>query len=395
MNLLSRISLLTKLSISHGAIFLFLIVLAYISHKHITEQNQLALTIHMTEGQARIITQILIHSQYQPESDAGGQKLLAHINDFEARQKRIIFGGDTHVKSEIAGIQSHSLKKQPPLKTAFQKITASWMPFKTLINKNINQEYSRKAYQAIFQAGTQLLSSIDKALKELKALSVRRANNFSVQVIVLLISALLTGLLVVILIKRLMIGPIHHITSTLRRVASENDLRAMVQIKSNTEFGGISNSLNLFITKISKNIKAVKAELAIANSLRDGMLSGSVGTTLAIEELKYQIESMEAQMRLLDEDIIVFEQNVIDMKRFVEQVVDMIGNLASSVEESSAATEEMASSIHHIAQIAQARLEKATELEKTSSGGEKIMSDTMVIIKKITDSVTVMVDMIN
>ncbi|MEW5817845.1 MAG: methyl-accepting chemotaxis protein, partial [Spirochaetota bacterium] len=176
--------------------------------------------------------------------------------------------------------------------------------------------------------------------------------------------------------------------------ASDGDLTVRSNVKSRDEIGVLSGYFNSFIDSLDKMIKRIKDVTIVTRNISAELASTSEETAASLVEIKTNVENMKNKIVRLDSEVSASSLSAQRVKEFISEVGNLIASQASAIDQSSASIEQMSASIHNIARAAAEKLRIANQLEKTALEGESEMEGTVQIIKKVTESANVIMDMI-
>ena len=197
------------------------------------------------------------------------------------------------------------------------------------------------------------------------------------------------------IMNKLIIVPIKTATFMLKDISEgKGDLTQKINIKSKDELGKLSNYFNDFILSLNMMVKSIKNITENTKNLSSSLAVNSHQSLSAVEEISRNIESINNKIFNLDQQLGLSNKASIDVRTFITGVVNHISNQSSAITESSASIKEMSSSINNIASISEEKLKISKELEDIASSGSADMKKTIEIIKKVTDSAEVMMEMI-
>ncbi|HPB67005.1 MAG TPA: methyl-accepting chemotaxis protein, partial [Spirochaetales bacterium] len=96
----------------------------------------------------------------------------------------------------------------------------------------------------------------------------------------------------------------------------------------------------------------------------------------------------------LDGEVSSSSKSAEDVDSYLSRLSELIADQASAINQSSASIEQMSASINNIAMAAEEKLRVANELESTALEGQSEMEETEQTIKKVSDSASVIMEMI-
>ena len=219
--------------------------------------------------------------------------------------------------------------------------------------------------------------------------------NVFYSIINIVILTIIISVFIFSIMNRLIIKPIKAATLMLKDIAEgKGNLTQTIDIKSNDELGELANYFNEFIYSLNIMIKSIKNIVEKSKDLSSSFAASSHQSSSALEEISRNIESINNKIFNLDQQVVLSNKASGDVKIFIAGVTDHISSQSSAITESSAAIEEMSSSINNIAQNSEEKLRITKELEEIAFSGANDMTMTIDIIKKVTDSAQVMMEMI-
>ncbi len=207
---------------------------------------------------------------------------------------------------------------------------------------------------------------------------------------------LLILLIIYFLLRRFVSRPINKLSLFFKNIATgEGDLTVKLDNSSKDEIGTLSCYFDRFLSFLNGMIRQIKDSTEQTRQISYDLAESSDQSKNSLGKIRTNIEGVENQVTHLNQEIILSTQSAAEVTEFISHVVTLISSQASAVAESSASIEEISTSIQNIAQVAEEKLVIADELEKTALSGESEMKKTVGIIKEVTSSAHLIMEMIN
>ncbi|MDR1840149.1 MAG: methyl-accepting chemotaxis protein [Treponema sp.] len=163
-------------------------------------------------------------------------------------------------------------------------------------------------------------------------------------VITLVISALITYFIVHGIVK-----PIVGVTLTLKDIAEgEGDLTKRIDNKSKDEVGDLSSYFNLTMEKIKNLVISIKNEAGVLSDIGSDLASNMNETAAAMNEITANIQSIKA--RVINQSASVTETNATmeQLTLNIKKVDGLVEDQSSYISQASTAIDEMAANIHSV-----------------------------------------------
>jgi methyl-accepting chemotaxis protein len=141
-------------------------------------------------------------------------------------------------------------------------------------------------------------------------------------------------------------------------------------------------------------VREVKSVTENANALSEGLASSSERTAASLHEIRMNTEGMKDKIGKLDDEVSASARSATEVEDFISRLTELIQSQAAAINESSASIEEMTASINNIAKSSEEKLRIANELEVSALDGQTEMEETEQLIKKVADSTSVIMEMI-
>ncbi|MCG8572331.1 MAG: methyl-accepting chemotaxis protein [Spirochaetes bacterium] len=217
-----------------------------------------------------------------------------------------------------------------------------------------------------------------------------------------LISSIITMIILVLVITGIaffivtvIAQPLKDVVRILKELTmGEGDLTIRLKVKSKDEVGEVAANFNDFASTLHAMVKQIKVSIEETLGVSEGLASSSEESSAALEEIRTNIDFMRKKIDTLDSEISKAFELSKDVKQFGTSVKDQIESQTEDINTSSASIEQMMSSIHNITKTTEGKMEIVSNLQNMAADGEKEMRGTIDIIKKITDSARVIMDML-
>ena len=213
-------------------------------------------------------------------------------------------------------------------------------------------------------------------------------------VVILVGLAFLAGFILVLISRKIVIRPISMVRNIINTL-KEGDLSRSIDFHSNDEMGELAHDFNEFIQSFQQIIKELQTIVARTRGLTANLSDSSKQTTAALDQMKMNIGSMEHKIVTLDSEVLQSNTSAQDVRNFISNLVKLIAEQASAINQSSTSIRQMSSSIQNMANVAQEKMHSANELEQNALSGELEMDETAELIRMVTTSAQVTLEMIN
>ncbi len=174
----------------------------------------------------------------------------------------------------------------------------------------------------------------------------------------------------------------------------DGDLTKRLNDISRDEFGIIARYFNQFISFLLNMINTIKEKMQGAANVSNNLASFSRESSAEIEEVIVYIDSMTNKIQGLDKEISISNELAEELKGFFLTVADQIVYQSGKISESSVYIEEMSASIQNVTETTEIKIQTVNKLEIMAKEGAKEMAKTLNVIKNISDSTNVMMEMI-
>ncbi len=192
---------------------------------------------------------------------------------------------------------------------------------------------------------------------------------------------------------RMVLKPLAGYVAVFQKAAT-GDLTVRANARSQDEIGKVAGFFNDFIASLEGMVDEVRAVTETASSISEELAASSEETAASLHEIRANTEGMKNKIVHLDTEVGSSARSAADVREFIARLAELIQAQAAAITESSASIEEMSASIGNIAKASEEKLRIANELETTALDGQAEMEETEQVIKKVADSATVIMEMI-
>jgi len=194
-------------------------------------------------------------------------------------------------------------------------------------------------------------------------------------------------------IIRAVLKPLGQYVQTFQQ-ASTGDLTVRADAKRQDEVGRIAGFFNDFIGTLEGMVREVKNVTETAHEVSEELAASSEETAASLHEITVNTEGMKDKIVRLDSEVSASAKSAADVSDFINRLTELIQTQASAINQSSASIEEMSASIGNIAKASEEKLRIANELETSALDGQTEMEETEQLIKRVADSASVIMEMI-
>ncbi|MFA6505410.1 MAG: methyl-accepting chemotaxis protein [Treponemataceae bacterium] len=230
---------------------------------------------------------------------------------------------------------------------------------------------------------------IISSLEEAKQTAVRAT--ITIAVVAVLVMIIAGGVLILVIGG--VLSPLGGYVGAFKSAAT-GDLTVRSQAKSGDEIGRLSGYFNEFITGLEKMISQISTLTDKSRGVSDDLAATSEETLASLNEIHANTEGVKNKIGRLDSAVEETTASAKEVRSFISRVSELIQSQAAAINESSASIEEMSASIGNIAKATEEKLKIAESLETTAFQGESEMEESVRMMKKVAESATVIMEMI-
>jgi len=198
------------------------------------------------------------------------------------------------------------------------------------------------------------------------------------------------SLFVAILLAALISASINRSLSALSRItetAESGDLRIELGSVAKDELGSFATRFQGFVSSLKDIITGIKATASENVGIKQELVAGAEETSASVVEISASIDSINSQASLMSENIATSSTSAEEIARTVDSMNQQIANQAAMVEQSTAAIGQMISSVHNVSKITTEKKTNTDRLVDTAGSGSKTVSDMVVAVKEIENSI--------
>lgn len=223
------------------------------------------------------------------------------------------------------------------------------------------------------------------------------------EIAVIMVQLIIIGIIVLVVISIFLLFitnritlPIVDVSRTLNKISSgEGDLTHIIQIKTVNEVGLLSRYFNDFISSLAKIINQIKNVSDKARKVGSDLAASTAESSSSLEEIRINIENMKNKVFNLDEEIIKSDNLSNEVKKLIFNLTGILSTQSASINESSASIQEMFASIQNLAKSVELKFIVSQKLHEAAVTGEKMMTNTINEIKKVTDSTIIIIELLD
>ncbi len=241
------------------------------------------------------------------------------------------------------------------------------------------------------------IDSIEKDLDVVRADIYNLTSSIQITLFIIFVLVLVVTLLFVVLFAKQITAPLKHISNFLEKTDGKNftERLSLKSKKTSKELEVLKNSINNLFDNFHNVVQEIKLTTENTHNISMDLSESSERAAASIEEMRSTIENVKDKTEYLDNEVHKSFDSNKELATFISNVVNLISDQSSSITESSSAIEEMSASIQNVTKISEEKFKIANNLEKTALSSEGEMKETIEIIKKVTQSANVILEMIS
>ena len=199
-----------------------------------------------------------------------------------------------------------------------------------------------------------------------------------------------------ILMSRKVLKPINRIHTGITNLSNASgDLSIRIDIDTKDEMGDLALDINIFLEKLNSMITELKAIVDTSTEIGENVETGTLRSASLGEEVSLKLADNRDILKELTIVVHRASDGVNSVSTLMRTVVNLIVDIQSaSVEESTAAIEEMMASLNNISRITEEKKVISDQLLSLSKLGAEDMDSTITSIRQVSGSAEVVLDMI-
>jgi methyl-accepting chemotaxis protein len=203
------------------------------------------------------------------------------------------------------------------------------------------------------------------------------------------ILVVLLSFLIYRIISFLVVNSLKNITAILKDISEgEGDLTKTIALKNSDEIGDLAHYFNKFVYTLKNMIISLKkTSEATLLLIRDSAMHADTSSR-SVANIAEKIENNKKQIENLNGNIASATAAIEQILGNINSLTDMITNQAAAVVESSAAMEEMASSVSNVSRVA----DEKTKLTRSVMEFTRVGSDNLYETKELVSGIAGDVD---
>lgn len=213
--------------------------------------------------------------------------------------------------------------------------------------------------------------------------------------LVIILILVLSLSIIVILATNLIVNPLRSLSSSMEIMSKgEGDLTLRLGNQSQDEVGVLSRSFDRFIESLQTMIGRIKHEAKLSVDMGEALVSTAAEGAAALEQIRVNTENIQGKITILDGLIVEADQQTLEVKDFFGSLAEVITRLGSDVDTSGSGMRSIAQTVKLTDQESSSILEQVLQLQDSARNGSTEMGHTMQVIRQITESATVVAQLL-
>lgn len=338
---------------------------------------------------------------------------LRHLKYTNDLAKILENASQDNFKTETVLTTLHNIKKQPQdcidevnlLDSAVMKLIGTYYAIE-LCYKDLRQGENALADVQNFQkqkiSRNELIASLKSSTENFHQNSMdfmapveKTVDFISITMTAAIVIFSLSSLFLAIYISMQMMKKLTSIISSLSNMfQGKAEIEEIALSSKEDEFHILITEVNHFLVFLKETMTGIKKVSDEINGINSQLSSKTEKSTALLKTMNNNAGVVEEKSQHLDHEISISNRISKEVSSFLDQLNELIQNQTTSIEESSASVNEMASSIRNLAEVSEEKMALARQLEKTALEGSNEMKNTDAIIKKVNESTTVILELI-
>ncbi|MDC7126755.1 MAG: methyl-accepting chemotaxis protein, partial [Spirochaetales bacterium] len=201
--------------------------------------------------------------------------------------------------------------------------------------------------------------------------------------------SLIITIVILSLITRIAIAPLHKINASLTQIASgEADLTQRIDINSKDEIGNVASNFNKFMEKQQHLISGIQEVVEQTGGIKNSIMQNTQSTAGAISQIKDVVNNVESKINSMNDNVDDNATAMVEITSNTESFDNVIGKQALMVEESTASITEMITSLNNVGSITKNKQRSTLALKETAEEGRRQIDETSEHFAVVADKVT-------
>ncbi len=199
-----------------------------------------------------------------------------------------------------------------------------------------------------------------------------------------------------IMMSKKVLKPINRIHTGITNLTNASgDLSIRIDIDTKDEMGDLAGDINIFLEKLNSMITELKGIVDTSTEIGENVETGTLRSASLGEEVSLKLADNRDILKELTIVVHRASDGVNSVSTLMRTVVNLIVDIQSaSVEESTAAIEEMMASLNNISRITEEKKVLSDQLLSLSKLGAEDMDSTVTSIRQVSGSAEVILDMV-
>lgn len=195
---------------------------------------------------------------------------------------------------------------------------------------------------------------------------------------------ILVGMIPVILLSRNIVRPIRKTLVMLQDISEgEGDLTKRLEVSSKDETGLMTRYFNHTLEKVQNLVSAVKQQAGLLSNIGLDLASNMEETAAAVQQINANISSIKNQAQNQSASVLETTRTMEQITSNIEMLDYLIAQQAAGVEQSSSAIEQMIASIASVTKTLQSNTENVHDLSIASEEGRSDLNEVSINVRDI------------
>lgn len=237
--------------------------------------------------------------------------------------------------------------------------------------------------------GTAKILFTDHYLREQSSTFIKRI--ITLEILLFLVIAVL-----ITLTSQMVTRPIISLSKIMKEMAEgEADLTERIPVKGKDEVSHLSQYFNTFLDKLRYIVVTLRSVSVRSSELGEELAEKTKNVTTSSNTLADSMSTMNTRIVSLLDEIGKSNESVDRINDYIVHVADMIQDQASSVNESSAAVEQMIANVGKIESATEQKLTLVHTLEEQAKKLDKGMNQNVSMMEEASKSTSLIAEMVN
>lgn len=215
-------------------------------------------------------------------------------------------------------------------------------------------------------------------------------------VILIILMVLSISISIILFTRRMILKPLTIVRKDLDAISrGGGDLTEKVVISHENEIGDIARSFNVFSESLLKMIIKIKGSLSSNVSIRDQLAAATAETTASVDQIMSSINTIRSMMNNLHDQTSETGMSTGVINSSIQVLSEQAGLQSSAVQQSTAAVEEMITSLKNMAGITGRQKNLSDNLRNNAEESDTVLRETYDSILGVNTSIDSILEMNN